>query len=224
MICLLCDYTTNDVDNIKKHYLVFHKINENNYFFKEMVLEMLLNQNSVLNTECIRCGCFISTVQHKTSHNFLKHYIDGERKPAELKPIDVVEKDGLISFSISYDKYSDEYNFFNSEELVEDFLFNIKRLYKPGLNKAIFKESFSIENAQNSPLTNPDFSEMKRQRFWTTKTYKGKYFNDFISSGIRGDILSRIINNDLTGRSWHFNGFIKLSLNVLFDEFVLHNT
>ena len=184
---------------------------------------MLLNRNGVLNTDCIRCGCFILTVKNKRRHNFLKHYVDGERKPAELKPIDVGKKDGIISFTIPYDKYSDEYNFFNSEELVEDFLFNIKRLYKPASNKAIFKGNFSIENVQNAPLTSPDFGEMKSQRFWTTKTYKGEYFNDFICSGIREDILSRIIRNDLTGRGWHFNRFINMSLNVLIDEINLHS-
>ena len=219
MNCLLCEYTANNVDNIKKHYVLFHKINENNYFFKEM----LLNRNGVLNTDCIRCGCFIPTVKHKTRHNFLKHYVDGERKPVELKPIDVVKKDSIISFTISYDKYSDEYNFFNSEELAEDFLFNIKRLYKPASNKAIFKGNFCIENVQNAPLTSPDFAEIKSQRRWATKTYKGEYFNEFIRSGIRGNILSRIINNDLTGSGWYFNRFINLSLKVLIDEIDLHS-
>ena len=103
---------------------------------------MLLNRNGVLNTDCIRCGCFIPTVKHKTRHNFLKHYVDGERKPAELKPIDVVKKDSIISFTISYDKYSDEYNFFNSEELVEDFLFNIKGYINPLQIKLFLKGIF----------------------------------------------------------------------------------
>ena len=64
-------------------------------------------------------------------HNFLKHYLDGEKKPADYKPIDIIRKKDITIYQISFDKHSKEYNFFNSEEVVNDFLFDVKNLYEP---------------------------------------------------------------------------------------------
>ena len=85
MKCLLCDYISNTADDIKKYYTIYHKINENNFFFRQL----FLNQNGFVNCDCIRCHKFITTKKFMARHNFLKHYIDGERKPAEFKPIDI---------------------------------------------------------------------------------------------------------------------------------------
>ena len=64
-------------------------------------------------------------------HNFLKHYLDGEKKPADYKPIDIIGKKDITIYQISFDKHSKEYDFFNSEEVVNDFLFDVKNLYEP---------------------------------------------------------------------------------------------
>ena len=76
MECLLCDYISNSVDDIKKHYINLHKINKDNFFFKEL----FSRDNFFINYECIRCGCFLTTIKKKARHNFLKHYSDGEKK------------------------------------------------------------------------------------------------------------------------------------------------
>ena len=86
MKCLLCNYISNSVDDIKKHYTIYHKINKNNFFFQQL----LLNQNGFLNSDCARCHEFLTTKKFMAKHNFLKHYIDGERKPAEFKPIEII--------------------------------------------------------------------------------------------------------------------------------------
>ena len=41
------------------------------------------------------------------------------------------------------------------------------------------------------------------------------FFNDFIVSEIRFDILKRVINNNLSVSSWHFNRFKHLNLKVI---------
>ena len=64
-------------------------------------------------------------------HSFLKHYLDGEEKPADYKPIDVIRKKDKTIYQISFDKHSKEYDFFNSEEVADDFLFNVKNLFEP---------------------------------------------------------------------------------------------
>ena len=213
MKCLLCDYISNTVDDIKKHYTNYHKINENNFFFRQL----LLNQNGFLNCDCIRCHEFITTKKYLAKHNFLKHYMDGERKPPEFKPIDVIRNQEVTIYQITFEKHSEEYDFYNSAEVVEDFLFNVKRLYKPA-NKVLFKVSFSIENIQNAPIISPDIADIKSQRYWSTQVYKGVYFNDFIAAGIRDDILKRAINNNLTGSSWYFHRFVYLNVKVIDEE------
>ena len=87
MKCLLCEYKSNNVADIKKHYIVYHKINEINIFF----LQLFDNQNGLICRDCLRCHEFLTIKLFMTNHNFLKHYLDGERKPAEYKPIDIIK-------------------------------------------------------------------------------------------------------------------------------------
>ena len=90
--------------------------------------------------------------------------------------------------------------FFNSEEAVDGFLFNVKRIFKLS-NSVLFNGDFSIENIQTAPLNSPDIADIKSLCYWSTDVYKGVYFNDFIISEIRNDILKRVINNNLSGSS-----------------------
>ena len=117
MNCLLCNYTADDLDKIEEHYVNYHRINKYNFFFRQL----MLNKDALLNIECIRCQKFIATKKYLSQHNFLEHYIDGEIKPAEFKTIDIT-KDNK--------KHSNEYNFYNSQELVDEFLFNVKSRFK----------------------------------------------------------------------------------------------
>ena len=210
MNCLLCDYKSNNVDDINKHYyIIYHKINERNFF-----LQLFNNQNGLICKECLRCHEFLTTKLFMTKHNFLKHYLEGERKPAEYKPIDIIKRKDITLYQISYEKHSNEYDFFNSEEVVDDFLFNVKSIFKPS-NNVIFKSDLSIENIQTAPLNSPDIADIKSFCYWSTDIYKGVYLNDFIISEIRNDILKRVINNNLSGSSWHFNRLQCLNLKVV---------
>ena len=210
---LLCDYKSSNVDDIRKHYIVYHKINERNFFF----LQLFDNQNGLICRDYLRCHQFLRTKLFMTKHNFLKHYLDGERKPAEFKPIDIIKKQDITLYQISFEKHTDEYDFYNSEEVVDDFLFNVKRVFKPS-NNVLFKGDFSIENIQTVPLSSPDIGDIKSLCCWSTNVYKGVYLNDFIVSEIRNDILKRVINNNLTGSSWHFNRFQYLNLKVVEEQ------
>ena len=85
-----------------------------------------------------------------------------------------------------------------------------------------FKCDFSIENIQNAPLTSPNLTDITNTRYWSTNVYNGVYFNDFIISEIRSDILKRVIINNLTGSSWYFNRFKHLSIKVIEQEKLIH--
>lgn len=47
-----------------------------------------------------------------------------------------------------------------------------------------------------------------------TNAYVGKYFNPFVRSQIKGDIMKRVIINGRTGSSWLFSRLNKLQIIV----------
>ena len=85
----------------------------------------------------------------------------------------------------------------------------------------MFKCSFYIENKENSDT--PNLQPSIDTRYWTTETYDGKYFNDFIFSGLRQDILKRVIVNNMSGSAWYFKRFIYLAVKALDLKFEISN-
>ena len=214
MKCLLCNYNG---EQIIEHYICYHRINKNNYFFKQLFQK----NNFCIEKSCIRCHKFIPTNKFMIQHNFLEHYESGERKPAEFKNIDIIRKKDILIYQIDFNKHSDEYDFYNSHEIADDFLLNVSTLYKPK-NKVYFKADFSIENIQSASVVSPNTTDIVSIRYWSSEVYSGIYFNDFIVSEIRHDILKRIINNNLSGSSWHFNRFKHLNLKIIDQKNKLH--
>ena len=106
MNCLLCNYTADDLDKIED-YVNYRRINKYNFFFRQL----MLNKDALLNIECIRCQKFIAKKKYLSQHNFLEHYIDGEKKPAEFKTIDITKDNDIIIYNINFEKHSNEYNF-----------------------------------------------------------------------------------------------------------------
>ena len=214
MKCLLCSYNG---DRIKEHYIVYHKISKNNYFFKQLFQK----NNFRIERCCIRCSKFIPTNKFMIQHNFLEHYESGERKPAEYKSITVIKNKEVLIYQIDFTKHSEEYDFYNSQQIVDDFLLNVYRLFKPK-NKVLFKADFSIENIQNASVVSPNTIDITSVRYWSSDVYSGVYFNDFIVSEIRNDILKRVINNNLSGSSWHFNRFKHINLKIIDQKNKIH--
>ena len=211
MNCLLCNffvYATGE--ELFDHYVSYHKINPENYFF----LNLFKEENGLVCKEWIRCQEFLTTKVEAKKHNFLKHYADGEEKPVEFKPIDITREGDITIYQISFQKHSDEYDFFDPEKIIREFLFNVKNLFKPS-TAVLFKGDFAIENIQNAPIGIDNMTDIKSLRYWSTNVYKGIYLNDFIVAKIENDILKRVINNKLSGSLWHFNRFSYLNLKTV---------
>ena len=109
-------------------------------------------------------------------------------------------------YKIEFNKYKNQYSFFNAEKCVDDFLKNVQNRFR-ATNKKWFKCSFTTENRQNSIRT--DLIPLTNTRYWTTETYDGIYFNDFILHSLRSDILKRVIANQMSGSS--FKRFFEFS-------------
>ena len=132
--------------------------------------------------------------------------------PLIKKPLNASKFPGLLIYSIEFQKHSNFYNFYNSDKCVEDFFKNVQYKFQSN-HKNSFKCSFYIKNKQNS-VTN-DLVPLVDTRYWSTETYDGKYFNDFILFSLKQDILKLVIVNNMSGSEWYFKRFLYLAVNVL---------
>ena len=205
MNCLLCNFfdsTGRTDEELIEHYLSYHKIDPENYFF----LGLFKGENGLFCKECIRCNEFLTTKAEIKKHNFLKHYLVGEQKPAEFKPIDLIRNKDITIYQISFAKHSEEYNFFDTEVIVYEFFFNVKNLFVPS-KPVLFKANFTIENNhQSAPIGFDNTTEIKSYWYWfiSTNVYKAIYLNDFIAARMQNDILI-----------WRFNRFTYLNLKTV---------
>ena len=91
MKCLLCFSNFENQEELFNHYISYHNIDENNWFFQNLFQV----KNKSLLRQCVRCNEFLTTEKHKSIHNFLKHYEEGKGIPFEDKPTDIVSYPGL---------------------------------------------------------------------------------------------------------------------------------
>ena len=122
MKCLFCNFKSNQTNEVKNHYLNFHNVNGNNVFFKRLFED----ENNVFHgRRCVRCNEFLPTTKFKSHHDFFKHHSSG-KNVIEEKPLSVTSIANVTKFEISYQEHLSHYNFYNSESLVDKFLFNVK--------------------------------------------------------------------------------------------------
>ena len=208
MNCLLCKFKSKNKSEIENHYLNFHNVDKENYYFKKL----LTKKNDVFVGErCLKCNQFIPTTEYRRSHNFLKHYKDEKELASEEKPISIVEiGNNIKKYEIKYSEHPSFYDFFNSEKVVDDFLSNVRKKIKRTNDYFLIRCGFSIENFQ--PVLDSYTEPLKDTRYWSTEPIETKSFNDFVYFNVRESILKRVINNGLTGSSWRFNRFVYINI------------
>ena len=156
MKCLLCDFVALKEEEFFKHYISYHRINPKNYFFV-----LLFNlENGYFCKECCRCGEFLVSRKDRASHNFLKHYPEGEVKPVEENPIKVIKNGDITTYQISFEEHKNEYNFYNAQKIVDEFLFKVASVFKPS-SECQFKADFAIENIQDAPSVVANTADIK---------------------------------------------------------------
>ena len=106
-----------------------------------------------------------------------------------------------------------DYDFYNAEKLVNDFLLNVKKRVGRSGNDFFIKCGFSLENVQPSPFENEQ--PITNSRYWSTEQQQTKSFNDFVYFTFRESKIKRVINNGVSGSSWHFNRFLYINVKIL---------
>ena len=72
--------------------------------------------------KCLRCKDFITKLQQKKVHNFIRHYEDRQFNSFELKTMDI-EQYGLITkYDILVYKHKDEYDFYDAEKIASNLI------------------------------------------------------------------------------------------------------
>ena len=212
MKCVLCQYDNNQLNELKKHYIEKHNVDENNVLFKRLISQ---NDNVLHSGKCNFCQEF---VLRKNEHKFLKHYGRGFTS-------DVVDDDndnvplikttigGIRKFEITFKEHASDYDFFDPVAVVDKFLDRVEKSVQRYDNDVLIRAGFSIENIQQ-PLDN--YSEpLLQTRYWSTEPIQTKSFNEFVLFNIRESILKRVINNKLSGSAWNFNKFHYLNIKIL---------
>ena len=78
------------------------------------------------------------------NRNFLNHIqLGGQRR--QNRPINILRCDIFTTYIINFEQHSDYYDFFNSEQLVDDFLDVVENKFAPN-KKVEVQASFSIIN------------------------------------------------------------------------------
>ena len=132
----------------------------------------------------------------------------------KTKLIEIRDIGDLKSYGINYNKHGHIYDFSNADELVDEFLKNVKARYKSNGN-VVIKCGFTIENTQLAP-TEYDIP-LLTVRYWSTEPCKTIYFNDLVFFSLKEDILKHVISHGMTGSSWKFNNFIYLKLKIIHE-------
>ena len=86
----LCSSKFKNQKEVVDHYLSYHKIDENDWFFQKLFQA----KNKSLLTNCVRCNEFLTTEKYKAVHNY-----DGKSIPFEEKPLHILRyPDILLNF------------------------------------------------------------------------------------------------------------------------------
>ena len=120
-------------------------------------------------------------------------------------PLNILRRGVISYFSINYFQHKYFYNFFDGEKVVDRFLSRFERSLTPD-KEVKFQGYDELINYQLSETI-----ELESERVWLTDLFAGKYFNEYIRGEIRKNFLKRVIINGITGSSWQFKSFEKIS-------------
>ena len=134
----------------QKTLLGFHNADRNNQFFKKLFKK----QSKVFHwKKCLRCNEFLPSSHYKVIHDFFVHY-DAGKNVFKEKSLTYTTLGEIRKYEITFTQHSLDYDFYNEERLVDEFLLNVKNKVTRSSVEFFIKCGFSLENIQPSPVEN----------------------------------------------------------------------
>ena len=205
MKCLLCSLHCIQEKILKKHYVDYHFINDQDIFFKD-----LFTPDTIEKT-CRICNETFKSSRSKKKHMFLFHYGKhrqiGRNRGTSTLPINVLKRGPITYYSFNFDQHQNFYDFFSSG-VVDAFLESVYETYRPTKENK-FQGYAEIVNQQRGEII------LEHKCAWLTNSFNSNHFNDFFRGEIRDGITKRIIANGQSGSSWYFKRFDHLTVIVV---------
>lgn len=213
--CLLSKRQFDSDDLLKQHYINFHNVHPENYFFKKLFGKKRTNFKP---GKCLLCNEFNPTLENQKLHKFRKQYSKGKNRAFKDRPLNTYRNGAIKVFEITAKEHSAQYDFEDSDDLIDKFLNNVRFTFVP-TEEVLIKCGFSLENYQLPPYSSgiPIISK----NYWITKAYRTVYSNDFLFHNLRHDIKKRVITNGQCGSSWQFKQFIHMCFKVYNENLTL---
>ena len=144
MKCLLCNFNSNEPNEVRGHYITFDKVDPKTEFFKKIFPEV---RSTFHGKRCVKCQEFLPTSKFKITHDFLKHYENG-KNVIQQKSVNILNIGTVREFEITFQELSSSYDFYNSEALIDEFLLNVKNRIERSNADFFVRCGLSLENIQ----------------------------------------------------------------------------
>ena len=123
-------------------------------------------------------------------------------------PINALRRSIITFYSINFLLHKNSYHFYDAKKTVYDFALALKRPFNP---RKKFRLQVSMELINYLPT---DIIELESRRIWMTDVYECNFFNSFVKGDIKTDLLKKVIVNGMTGCSWRFKRFERMTFIV----------
>ena len=146
----------------------------------------------------------------RKNHMFFFHYNQaGASRRNQQLPVNVLHRGPVKYFNINFQQHKSYYDFFQ-ERIIDDFLQAVR-------NRFVSDDEYKTQGyAEIINQQQGDFVIAETRKVWLTNTYTARYCNPYVRGSIKNDIAYRVIVNGLTGSSWFFKRFKRLTVIVTF--------
>ena len=122
MKCLLCSLHFLRENVLKRHYINYHFIREDDAHFQNLF------EPDTLDKTCRICRITFDSAGNKKKHMFLFHYLQTEGRSVHPRisdlPLNIMRRPPLTYYSINFEQHKNFYDFF-STNIVDIFLDNV---------------------------------------------------------------------------------------------------
>ena len=199
---LLCNFQDKNDEELKNHQKYFHLVNKDNYFFKELFTADIENKYS---GRCDNFKMFFQTCRKK-NHCFLSHHkqVGGTKFTNKC----FKKNDHHVLLKKNFFLHKKFYDFYDAQKIMNDFLLSFETKFSTG-DKVKIQASMKLINYQPTEIIDLD-----SKRIWMTDVYVYKFFNEFVKSQIKNDLMKRVIINGMSAGSWRFKRFENITVIV----------